>query len=230
MWSGVLMESCSTRLLALSLALGLVSGDQIAGLAMAKAAPISEFRPEAGRAAARSSPEVKTEDGPVAWDCVPSYWWGYWTWAWQPCAWIDRSYVEGTIGAIAEARTTRADELQRSLPAAGLRRAESAGGASSGSTRSTMRSTHSFRPTPAPRPALRARRRQPHDRPGVSSIRRLVRSSKRKRHGYAGAAAPLELDFFERQQFALQGQRSTRQLARGTSRSSNSAWAIARSR
>ena len=37
----------------------------------------------------------------LAWDCVPSYWWGYWTWAWQPCAWIDRSYVAGTIGAVA---------------------------------------------------------------------------------------------------------------------------------
>lgn len=39
----------------------------------------------------------------LAWDCVPSYWLGYWAWAWQPCAWIDRSYVQGAIGAVASA-------------------------------------------------------------------------------------------------------------------------------
>lgn len=39
---------------------------------------------------------------PIAWDCVPNYWWGYWTWAWQPCAWLDREYVEHTIGAVAD--------------------------------------------------------------------------------------------------------------------------------
>ena len=38
---------------------------------------------------------------PIAWDCVPNYWWGYWTWAWQPCAWLDPVYVEHTIGAVA---------------------------------------------------------------------------------------------------------------------------------
>jgi hypothetical protein len=53
-------------------------------------------------------PSGRNESAPtqaeqLAWECVPSYWWGYWTWAWQPCAWLDREYVEGTIGAIADA-------------------------------------------------------------------------------------------------------------------------------
>jgi hypothetical protein len=45
----------------------------------------------------------------LAWDCVPTYWWGYWTWAWQPCAWLDPVYVEGTIGAIAQVTPARSD-------------------------------------------------------------------------------------------------------------------------
>jgi hypothetical protein len=62
--------------------------------------------PAATHAQPQSTPILDltpSEQDKIAWDCVPSYWWGYWTWAWQPCAWIDRSYVEGTIGAIAEA-------------------------------------------------------------------------------------------------------------------------------
>ena len=91
------MESCTTRLLALISALALSS------------ASVSQARPPAP---IESPPVVQPTVGPtaqpstaeqIAWDCVPSYWWGYWTWAWQPCAWIDRSYVEGTIGAVAQA-------------------------------------------------------------------------------------------------------------------------------
>jgi hypothetical protein len=41
----------------------------------------------------------------IAWDCVPNYWWGYWTWAWEPCAWLDPEYVEHTIGAVASAES-----------------------------------------------------------------------------------------------------------------------------
>ncbi len=39
----------------------------------------------------------------VAWECVPNYWLSYWAWAWQPCPWLDRAYVQGAIGAVADA-------------------------------------------------------------------------------------------------------------------------------
>lgn len=65
----------------------------------------------------------RTKDGPatpnpaaseeVAWECVPSYWLGYWVWAWQPCPWIDRTYVQAAIGAVASASD---DVLERASP------------------------------------------------------------------------------------------------------------------
>ncbi|MFT3927527.1 MAG: hypothetical protein QM778_33650 [Myxococcales bacterium] len=99
------MESCSARVLALSLLFGLGAFSQALDPKIAQAAPVLELK--APRKAQEVAPPQtgRAEEEPVAWDCVPNYWWGYWTWAWQPCAWIDRTYVEGTIGAVADART-----------------------------------------------------------------------------------------------------------------------------
>jgi hypothetical protein len=111
---GVLMKSCSTRLFVLA-------GTLVAlGATRAQARPPAvDHAAEQGSVAIASIVDARTGFSPplrvvaasdatsegqdtIAWDCVPNYWWGYWTWAWQPCAWIDRSYVEGTIGAVAE--------------------------------------------------------------------------------------------------------------------------------
>lgn len=113
------MESYSTRLLALIFALVITtraseSQAQPTGLAESARPTL----PEVTRAKSEGEPlldEAPSSEQQLAWDCVPSYWWGYWTWAWQPCAWIDRSYVEGTIGAIAEApQTENTKELTQS--------------------------------------------------------------------------------------------------------------------
>jgi hypothetical protein len=34
------------------------------------------------------------------WECVPGYWWGYWGWVWDPCAWLAPIYVEYSIGSM----------------------------------------------------------------------------------------------------------------------------------
>ena len=110
------MSRCSTRLLVLLFALTWPSAPR----AQARPPMLENPFDSATVAAASSRPEAASVyTGPLlapwralqgsasehpprlAWDCVPSYWWGYWTWAWQPCAWIDRSYVAGTIGAVA---------------------------------------------------------------------------------------------------------------------------------
>jgi hypothetical protein len=65
------------------------------------------------------TPAQAENRGPVAWDCVPGYWWGYWTWAWQPCAWLDREYVEHTIGAVAN-RSDSAEQTADQGPQASL--------------------------------------------------------------------------------------------------------------
>jgi hypothetical protein len=34
------------------------------------------------------------------WECVPGYWWGYWGWVWDPCAWtvpVPVSYAVGSV-------------------------------------------------------------------------------------------------------------------------------------
>lgn len=36
----------------------------------------------------------------VYWDCVEGYWYGYWTYAWDPCAWLEPVYLEYTVGSI----------------------------------------------------------------------------------------------------------------------------------
>ncbi len=113
------MESYSTRLLALIFALVITraseSQAQPAGLAESARPELPQVAHE--KPAETTLPEEFSagEQPKLAWDCVPSYWWGYWTWAWQPCAWIDRNYVEGAIGAIAEApQTEKTKELTQS--------------------------------------------------------------------------------------------------------------------
>lgn len=99
------MESYSPLLLALIFALVTTRASE----SQAQPSGLTEPTAVAAPTVTRASPlgeaivDAPSEQQKIAWDCVPSYWWGYWTWAWQPCAWIDRSYVEGTIGAIAEA-------------------------------------------------------------------------------------------------------------------------------
>lgn len=96
------MNKHALRLLALSLVLGVTAIGHDAGPADLSARAAAHGGSGAGYpvAALEIQPDPR---GVVAWDCVPDYWWGYWTWAWQPCAWLDRSYVEGTIGAVADA-------------------------------------------------------------------------------------------------------------------------------
>ncbi len=89
---GVLMKLNSSKLLALVFALGLP------GVLEATGRESENPQPEEAQAA---KPAVTTSPEAIAWDCVPSYWLGYWAWAWQPCPWLDRSYVQGAIGAVA---------------------------------------------------------------------------------------------------------------------------------
>lgn len=36
----------------------------------------------------------------LSWECVDSYWYGYWTWTWDPCPWLEPVYDEDRQGAI----------------------------------------------------------------------------------------------------------------------------------
>jgi len=36
----------------------------------------------------------------VEWICVPGYWWGYWGWTWDPCAWTEPVPVTYAIGHV----------------------------------------------------------------------------------------------------------------------------------
>lgn len=38
-----------------------------------------------------------TEDG-VVWQCVGGWWWGFWGWVWDPCAWLAPVPVEFDVG------------------------------------------------------------------------------------------------------------------------------------
>jgi hypothetical protein len=100
------MELDSPRLLALTFALAASAAalpwQPHASLARG-ASPVERSLSEPEAPAPRSPSKQRSSERTLAWDCVPTYWWGYWTWAWQPCAWIDRSYVQGTIGAVAGA-------------------------------------------------------------------------------------------------------------------------------
>jgi hypothetical protein len=91
------MKQDSSCLLALGFALALAStgGPRTAA---------ADARGPEARGSERAQNSAEARGSELAWDCVPTYWWGYWTWAWQPCAWIDRGYVHGTIGAVAEAQ------------------------------------------------------------------------------------------------------------------------------
>jgi hypothetical protein len=39
-----------------------------------------------------------SKDGAIVWECIPGGWWGYWYWAWDPCAATDPDYVEYAEG------------------------------------------------------------------------------------------------------------------------------------
>jgi Domain of unknown function (DUF4136) len=42
---------------------------------------------------------TKDQDA-IYWECVPGYWWGYWGWVWDNCAWLEPYYVNYTIGSV----------------------------------------------------------------------------------------------------------------------------------
>jgi hypothetical protein len=41
------------------------------------------------------------DEDAIYWECVPGYWWGYWSYVWDTCAWLEPVYVEYTIGSVA---------------------------------------------------------------------------------------------------------------------------------
>jgi hypothetical protein len=41
------------------------------------------------------------DEDAIYWECVPGYWWGYWGWVWDTCAWLEPIYVEYTVGTVA---------------------------------------------------------------------------------------------------------------------------------
>lgn len=41
------------------------------------------------------------DDDAIYWECVPGYWWGYWGYVWDSCAWLEPIYIEYTIGSMA---------------------------------------------------------------------------------------------------------------------------------
>jgi hypothetical protein len=42
---------------------------------------------------------TKSHDA-IYWECVPGYWWGYYGWYWDSCAWLDPEYVEFAVGSL----------------------------------------------------------------------------------------------------------------------------------
>lgn len=40
------------------------------------------------------------QSGGYVWSCVPGYWWGYWGWVWDPCAWLEPIYVTYATGSL----------------------------------------------------------------------------------------------------------------------------------
>jgi hypothetical protein len=46
----------------------------------------------------------------ISWECVDGYWYGYWTYAWDPCAWLAPIYTEYTSGAVLVALADRQRE------------------------------------------------------------------------------------------------------------------------
>jgi hypothetical protein len=42
---------------------------------------------------------TKSQDA-IYWECVPGYWWGYYGWYWDSCAWLDPEYVEFAVGSL----------------------------------------------------------------------------------------------------------------------------------
>lgn len=40
------------------------------------------------------------QSGGYVWSCVPGYWWGYWGWVWDPCAWLEPIYVSYAVGSL----------------------------------------------------------------------------------------------------------------------------------
>jgi len=53
----------------------------------------------------------------LSWDCVDGYWYGYWAYSWDPCAWLEPVYTEYTQGSVV---IGLADPTQESVVFGGL--------------------------------------------------------------------------------------------------------------
>ena len=50
------------------------------------------------------------DEDAIYWECVPGYWWGYWGYVWDNCAWLEPIYVSYTVGTMALALADPAEE------------------------------------------------------------------------------------------------------------------------
>ncbi len=41
-----------------------------------------------------------TEEQGVVYDCVGGWWWGYWGWYWDPCAWVVPRIIDFDVGSL----------------------------------------------------------------------------------------------------------------------------------
>ncbi|MDH3200448.1 MAG: DUF4136 domain-containing protein [Myxococcales bacterium] len=41
-----------------------------------------------------------TEEQGVVYDCIGGWWWGYWGWYWDPCAWIVPRIIDFDVGSL----------------------------------------------------------------------------------------------------------------------------------
>lgn len=61
---------------------------------------LSEVAPTAAADLLAFTLASTTENEALYWDCVEGYWWGYWTYAWEPCAWLEPVYTDYETGTV----------------------------------------------------------------------------------------------------------------------------------
>jgi hypothetical protein len=44
--------------------------------------------------------ERTAEQDALYWECAEGYWWGYWSFAWAPCGWLEPVYTEYETGTV----------------------------------------------------------------------------------------------------------------------------------
>ena len=58
----------------------------------------TEVRPDQDPDLVAFSLASASKEGAIVWECVPGGWYGYWYWAWDPCAAADPDYVDYAEG------------------------------------------------------------------------------------------------------------------------------------